>query len=91
MGPVEFDDALGEMLVTMLPLSVSASEAAQTVAIDPHGARELRDAVEGPESGRRPELGLLTIAPAHAGLSEVSVADIEAARRVFPVATVQNR
>jgi pyridoxine 4-dehydrogenase len=27
----------------------------------------------------------------HAGLSEVSVADIEAARRVFPVATVQNR
>jgi pyridoxine 4-dehydrogenase len=26
----------------------------------------------------------------HAGLSEVSVADIEAARRVFPVATVQN-
>ena len=28
---------------------------------------------------------------AHAGLSEVSVADIEAARRVFPVATVQNR
>jgi aryl-alcohol dehydrogenase-like predicted oxidoreductase len=28
---------------------------------------------------------------AHAGLSEVSVEDIEAARRVFPVATVQNR
>jgi pyridoxine 4-dehydrogenase len=28
---------------------------------------------------------------AHAGLSEVSVADIEAASRVFPVATVQNR
>jgi len=27
----------------------------------------------------------------HAGLSEVSVADIEAARRVFPVVTVQNR
>jgi pyridoxine 4-dehydrogenase len=27
----------------------------------------------------------------HAGLSEVSVADIEAARRVFPVLTVQNR
>jgi aryl-alcohol dehydrogenase-like predicted oxidoreductase len=27
----------------------------------------------------------------HAGLSEVSVPDIEAARRVFPVATVQNR
>ena len=27
----------------------------------------------------------------HAGLSEASVADIEAARRVFPVATVQNR
>lgn len=27
----------------------------------------------------------------HAGLSEVGVADIEAARRVFPVATVQNR
>jgi pyridoxine 4-dehydrogenase len=27
----------------------------------------------------------------HAGLSEVTVADIEAARRVFPVATVQNR
>ena len=27
----------------------------------------------------------------HAGLSEVSVADIEAARRLFPVATVQNR
>jgi aryl-alcohol dehydrogenase-like predicted oxidoreductase len=27
----------------------------------------------------------------HAGLSEVSVADIEAARKVFPVATVQNR
>jgi pyridoxine 4-dehydrogenase len=27
----------------------------------------------------------------HAGLSEVSIADIEAARRVFPVATVQNR
>src|SRR2546428_3626930 len=27
----------------------------------------------------------------HAGLSEVSVADIEAARRGFPVATVQNR
>jgi aryl-alcohol dehydrogenase-like predicted oxidoreductase len=27
----------------------------------------------------------------HAGLSEVSVADIEAAREVFPVATVQNR
>ena len=27
----------------------------------------------------------------HAGLSEVSLADIEAARRVFPVATVQNR
>jgi pyridoxine 4-dehydrogenase len=27
----------------------------------------------------------------HAGLSEVSVADIEAARRVFPVATVQDR
>jgi pyridoxine 4-dehydrogenase len=27
----------------------------------------------------------------HAGLSEVSVAEIEAARRVFPVATVQNR
>ncbi len=27
---------------------------------------------------------------AHAGLSEVSVAQIEAARRVFPVATVQN-
>jgi aryl-alcohol dehydrogenase-like predicted oxidoreductase len=27
----------------------------------------------------------------HAGLSEVSVADIQAARRVFPVATVQNR
>ncbi len=27
----------------------------------------------------------------HAGLSEVSVADIKAARRVFPVATVQNR
>jgi pyridoxine 4-dehydrogenase len=27
----------------------------------------------------------------HAGLSEVSVADIEAARQVFPVATVQNR
>lgn len=27
----------------------------------------------------------------HAGLSEVSVADIEAARGVFPVATVQNR
>jgi aryl-alcohol dehydrogenase-like predicted oxidoreductase len=28
---------------------------------------------------------------AHAGLSEVSVEDIEAARRVFPVSTVQNR
>ena len=28
---------------------------------------------------------------AHAGLSEVSVEEIEAARRVFPVATVQNR
>lgn len=28
---------------------------------------------------------------AHAGLSEVSVADIEAAQKVFPVATVQNR
>ena len=28
---------------------------------------------------------------AHAGLSEVSVADIEAASKVFPVATVQNR
>ena len=28
---------------------------------------------------------------AHAGLSEVSVEDIEAARKVFPVATVQNR
>jgi aryl-alcohol dehydrogenase-like predicted oxidoreductase len=27
----------------------------------------------------------------YAGLSEVSVADIEAARRIFPVATVQNR
>ncbi|RDJ23164.1 aldo/keto reductase [Bosea caraganae] len=27
----------------------------------------------------------------HAGLSEVSVADIEAARKVFPVASVQNR
>ena len=27
---------------------------------------------------------------AHAGLSEVSVAEIEAARKVFPVATVQN-
>jgi len=27
----------------------------------------------------------------HAGLSEVSVAEIEAARKVFPVATVQNR
>jgi aryl-alcohol dehydrogenase-like predicted oxidoreductase len=27
----------------------------------------------------------------HAGLSEVSVAQIEAARRVFTVATVQNR
>jgi aryl-alcohol dehydrogenase-like predicted oxidoreductase len=27
----------------------------------------------------------------HAGLSEVSVAEIEAARRIFPVATVQNR
>ena len=27
----------------------------------------------------------------HAGLSEVSIADIEAARKVFPVATVQNR
>src|SRR5713101_4275431 len=27
----------------------------------------------------------------HVGLSEVSLADIEAARRVFPVATVQNR
>src|SRR6476661_9201577 len=27
----------------------------------------------------------------HAGLSEVSVADIEAARRIFSVATVQNR
>lgn len=27
----------------------------------------------------------------HAGLSEISVADIEAARRVFPLATVQNR
>jgi pyridoxine 4-dehydrogenase len=27
----------------------------------------------------------------HAGLSEVSVADIEAAKRAFPVATVQNR
>jgi aryl-alcohol dehydrogenase-like predicted oxidoreductase len=27
----------------------------------------------------------------HAGLSEVSVADIEAAAKVFPVATVQNR
>jgi pyridoxine 4-dehydrogenase len=27
----------------------------------------------------------------HAGLSEVSVADIEAAQRVFPVSTVQNR
>src|SRR5580700_1948757 len=27
----------------------------------------------------------------HAGLSEVSVSDIEAARRLFPVATVQNR
>jgi pyridoxine 4-dehydrogenase len=27
----------------------------------------------------------------HAGLSEVSVADVEAARRVFPVATVQSR
>src|SRR5258708_17812441 len=27
----------------------------------------------------------------YAGLSEISVADIEAARRVFPVATVQNR
>lgn len=27
----------------------------------------------------------------HAGLSQVSVAEIEAARRVFPVATVQNR
>jgi pyridoxine 4-dehydrogenase len=27
----------------------------------------------------------------HAGLSEVGVEDIEAARRVFPVATVQNR
>jgi pyridoxine 4-dehydrogenase len=27
----------------------------------------------------------------HAGLSEVSVADIEAARKVFPVATVQNK
>jgi len=28
---------------------------------------------------------------AHAGLSEVSVAEIEAARKVFPVATVQNK
>ena len=28
---------------------------------------------------------------AHAGLSEVSVADIEAARKIFPVATVQNK
>ena len=28
---------------------------------------------------------------AHAGLSEVSVKEIEAARKVFPVATVQNR
>jgi len=28
---------------------------------------------------------------AHAGLSEVSIEEIEAARRVFPVATVQNR
>ena len=28
---------------------------------------------------------------AHAGLSEVSVEEIEAARKVFPVATVQNR
>lgn len=28
---------------------------------------------------------------AHAGLSEVSVSEIEAARKVFPVATVQNR
>ncbi len=28
---------------------------------------------------------------AHAGLSEVAVAEIEAARKVFPVATVQNR
>src|SRR5437660_376730 len=27
----------------------------------------------------------------HVGLSEVSVTDIEAARRIFPVATVQNR
>ena len=27
----------------------------------------------------------------HAGLSEVSVADIQAAQKVFPVATVQNR
>ena len=27
----------------------------------------------------------------HAGLSQVSVAEIEAAQRVFPVATVQNR
>ncbi len=27
----------------------------------------------------------------HAGLSEVSVADIQAARKIFPVATVQNR
>ena len=27
----------------------------------------------------------------HAGLSEVSVADVEAAARVFPVATVQNQ
>jgi aryl-alcohol dehydrogenase-like predicted oxidoreductase len=64
-------------------LSVEQIDLWQLHRIDPHvpraeqfgAVRELLDA------------GIIR----HAGLSEVSVADIEAARRVFPVATVQNR
>src|SRR6476661_4218161 len=43
--------------------------------------------VRGRISGRLLDAGIIR----QAGLSEVSVTDIEAARRVFPVATVQNR
>jgi aryl-alcohol dehydrogenase-like predicted oxidoreductase len=51
--------------------------------IDPKVPREEQFGV----IGEMLEEGLI----AHAGLSEVSVEEIEAARKVFPVATVQNR
>jgi aryl-alcohol dehydrogenase-like predicted oxidoreductase len=71
-----------------------------------YGAMRLMGAgIWGPPSDRKAALATLRRLPEvgavrqlldagiirHAGLSEVSVTDIEAARRMFPVATVQNR